>query len=144
MKVIKLNESISDKRFTETESKLRKLTNNFTKEGQFNIGEFSYNNPESIDPNIAEKVLAKYYQKSGIAGDSENPDVENYMYTYKPICENYKIYGDEETLRQLERDLQESVNYPNGKEVSNDDVNLDIALDYMFGEDRDPNNDNYI
>ena len=38
---------------------------------------------------------------------------------------------------------QKSVNYPNGKEVSNDDVNLDIALDYMFGEDRDPNNDNY-
>ena len=108
MKIKKLNESshaegqYNGRRFAEVEAKLRKLTNNFTKEGQFNIGEFSYSNPESIDPNVAEEVLAKYYQKSGIAGDSENPDAENYMYAYKPI------HGDEETLRQLERDLEES------------------------------------
>ena len=70
-------------------------------------------------------------------------EVSDYINESISECNDFKIYGDEGTLRQLERDLQESVNYPNGKEVSNDDVNLDIALDYMFGEDRDPNNDNY-
>ena len=74
----------------------------------------------------------------------DNPDkVDELGYSGAVEYDGFKIYCDEETLRQLERDLQESVNYPNGKEVSNDDVNLDIALDYMFGEDRDPNNDNY-
>lgn len=37
--------------------------------------------------------------------------------------------------------LEESVRYPNGEEVT--DVDLDIALDYQYGTDRDPDNSKY-
>lgn len=39
--------------------------------------------------------------------------------------------------------LSESVTYPNGVECRNDSVDMDKALDYQYGTDRDPDNSHY-
>lgn len=39
--------------------------------------------------------------------------------------------------------ISEAVTYPNGVECRDDSVDMDKALDYMFGTDRDPDNSHY-
>ena len=137
MKVIKLNESVLQdlKRDHENVRKeygeeVYNALNDYIKQG-IDLGNVLYNKGEW------DKFI-KWAQDKGVKAEQPTNTIDEDLST-----DTFEIYGDEETLRQLERDLQESVSYPNGNEVSNDDVNLDIALDYMFGEDRDPNNDNY-
>lgn len=118
--------------------------------------------PEVAPSGRGKLSTAIFIDKSGIMGEAGAKYTVNDLADYweanrgsDPVLANYN--GDwkkwlDDTIEQMEvsydsslfeESLTEIVKYPNGMEVRNDSVDMDKALDYMFGTDRDPNNDSF-
>ena len=67
----------SKKSFDKAYQFLKDATDNFTKEGRFKL-------PKDISGNACEDILANYYEKSSLIGDSENPTYPEEVMAYNP------------------------------------------------------------
>lgn len=68
----------SEETYKRTETILRDLTDNFTKEGRFTL-------PKDVNSTACEDILSDHYESSGLTGDSENPTYPEEVRAFKPI-----------------------------------------------------------
>lgn len=136
-----------------TEKDLNKLVNVITKYGfkldnKFKPGRglFGSYHVQVINPDldyIDDDQLVKDVESLGNALDNLSFDIN------LPITYNFGANDDNVITGGIDihvgykddSDLTESITYPNGKEASNIDIHK--ALNYMYGEDRDMNDDSY-
>lgn len=76
-KLTKKSLKYSQESFDKAYEFIKDATDNFTKEGRFKL-------PKDINGNACEDILADYYEKSSLTGDSENPTYPEEVMAYNP------------------------------------------------------------
>lgn len=95
---------------------------------------------DSIEPEVSNKSYIKEVKSKLLNGSVRGRGIERY---FTGIIAKGDGHGRDKEGQSKKKYYGEAVKYPNGQECRDDSVDMDKALDYMFGTDRDPDINSY-